>query len=197
MYVSWVQRGIGSKIPLTRVCAESEEASRALIRVWRACGAWSAESIPQISPKNWRSMVEHQDGPYVWSPPFSREPSFATRPRQAKCTEWYDMRLAEKGLFTMNSRLFARAHTGGTWAYSRHTERKKVQLSTKSNRTMANETDLDFLLTTGHAACLAASIFGSSTLSRVRSSGKGRCEIERIAWGLRLLRRVIRRQVMA
>ncbi len=63
---------------------------------------------------------------------------------------------------------------------------KKVHLSTKSNRATANETDLYFLLTTGHAASLAASIFGSSSLGGVRSSGKGRCEIKRIAGGLRL-----------
>jgi hypothetical protein len=99
----------------------------------------------------------------------------------------------------MNSRLAARVHTDGTWAYSRRTERKKeknVYLSTKSSRATANETDLYFLLTTGHAASLAASIFGSSSLGGIRSSGKGRCEIKRIAGGLRL-RGVIRRQVMA
>ena len=68
-----LQRGIGPKMPLTRVCAESEEAGRALvIRVWGVCGVWLAELIPQISQKNWRLMVEHQDGPYEWSLPFSR-----------------------------------------------------------------------------------------------------------------------------
>jgi hypothetical protein len=127
MYVSRGQRGIGPKMPLTRVCAESEVASRALvIRVWGVCGVWSAELNSQISPKNWQSMVERQDVPYEWSLPFSREPSFATRRRQAKCTGWYGMRLAEKGRFTMNSRLFDRVHTGGTLAYSRRTERKKM-----------------------------------------------------------------------
>jgi hypothetical protein len=75
----------------------------------------------------------------------------------------------------------------------------KVQLSTKSSRATSNETETDlyFLLTTGHAACLAASIFGSSSLGGVGSSGKGRSEIKRIAGGRRLLRRVIRGQVMA
>ena len=93
----------------------------------------------------------------------------------------------------MNSRLFDRVHNGGTWAYSRRTERKKkiVQLSTKSSRA----TNLYFLLTTGHAARLAASIFGSSTLSGVCSSGKRGGEIKRIAGGLRLLR-VIGREVV-
>jgi hypothetical protein len=75
-----------------------------------------------------------------------------TQPRQAKCTGWYGMRLAEKGRFTMNSRLVVRVHTDGTWAYSRRTERKNVYLSTKtSSRATTNETDFDFLLTTGHA----------------------------------------------
>jgi hypothetical protein len=194
MYVSRGQRGIGPEIPLTWVSAESEEASRALvIRVWGVCGVWLAELIPQISPKNWRSMVERQNGPCEWSLPFSREPAFVTRPPQAKYTGWHEDSL--KGLFTMNSRLFARAHTDGTWAYSRRTERKKknVCLSTKSSRATA---DLYLLLTTGHAARLAASIFGPSSLGRVRSSGKRRCEIKRIAGGLRL-RWVIRGQVMA
>ena len=97
----------------------------------------------------------------------------------------------------MNSRLVVRVHSDGTWAYSRRTERKKnVYLSTKSSGATGNETDLYFLLTTGHAASLAASIFRSSSLGGVRSSGKGCCEIKRIAGGLRL-GRVIRRQVMA
>jgi hypothetical protein len=56
-------------------------------------------------------------------------------------------------------------------------------LGTKSSRATANETDLYFLLTTGHAACLAANTFGSSSLGRVRSFRKGRC---RIAGGRRL-----------
>jgi hypothetical protein len=73
---------------------------------------------------------------------------------------------------------------------------KNVYLSTKSSGATTTETDLYFLLTTGHAAGLAASIFGSSSLGGVRSSGQGRCEIKRIAGGLRL-GRVIRRQVMA
>jgi hypothetical protein len=93
MYVSRGQRGIGPEVPLTWVSAESEEASRALvIRVWGVYGVWLAELIPQISPKNLRSMVERQDGPYEWSLPFSSEPSFATRPPQAKCTGWHETR---------------------------------------------------------------------------------------------------------
>jgi hypothetical protein len=93
----------------------------------------------------------------------------------------------------VNSRLVGRVHTDGTWAYSRRTERK---LSTASSGATTNEADLYFLLTTGHAARLAASIFGSSSLGGVGSSGKGCCEIKRIAGCLRL-GRVIRRQVMA
>jgi hypothetical protein len=65
------QRGAGAKIPLTWACAESKEASLAQAsRVWGVCDVWSAELIPQICPKNWPSMVEHQNGPYEWSPPF-------------------------------------------------------------------------------------------------------------------------------
>ena len=87
------QRGIGPEIPLTWVSAESEEASRALvIRVLGVCDVWSAELIPQISPKSWRSMVERQNGPYEWSLPFSSEPSFVIRPRQAKCTGRHETR---------------------------------------------------------------------------------------------------------
>src|SRR5260370_4171395 len=69
--------------------------------------------------------------------------------------------------------------------------------SRRANGTGSNETDLDFLLTTGHAACLAASIFWSSSLSCVSGSGKGCCEIKRIAGGRRLRGRVIRWEVMA
>src|SRR6266478_4210950 len=113
MYVSWVQRGMGVKIPLTWVSAESEEAGRALaIRVWGVCGAWSAELIPQISPKSWRSMVERRDGPYEWSLPFWWEPSFVARPPQAKCTEWH-MRLAERG--TLYDKLTSRCPCAHRW----------------------------------------------------------------------------------
>ena len=90
MYVSRVQRGIGpKKVPLTCVSAESEEASRALaIRVcWGVCDFWSAELIPLKFPKNWRSTVERQGGPYEWSLLFSWEPSFVARRPRAKCTE--------------------------------------------------------------------------------------------------------------
>ena len=73
-------------------------------------------------------MVERQYGPNEWSLPFSRDPSFVAPPRQARCTGWYCMRPAEKGLSTMNSRLVARVHTDGTWAYSRRTEIIKHRL---------------------------------------------------------------------
>ncbi len=89
----------GPKIPLTWVSAKSEEASRALvIRVWGVCGVWSAGLNPQIFPKNWRSMVERQDGPYEWNRPFLWEPSFVVRPPQAKCTGWH-MRLPKRRSF--------------------------------------------------------------------------------------------------
>jgi hypothetical protein len=95
----------------------------------------------------------------------------------------------------MNPLLVARVHTDDTWAYFHRTERGG--LSTKNRRAPAsNKTDLDFLLTTSHAACLAASIFRPSSLSRVRRSGKGRCEIKRIAGGRRLLGRIVWRKVV-
>jgi hypothetical protein len=54
-----------------RACAESKEVNQALVNhVWGVCDAWSAELIPQICPKSWPSMVERQNGPYEWSPPF-------------------------------------------------------------------------------------------------------------------------------
>ena len=43
----------------------------------------------------------------------------------------------------------------------------------KSSGARANETDLYFLLTTGHAASLAANIFGSSSLVVSAALGRG------------------------
>jgi hypothetical protein len=73
----------------------------------------------------------------------------------------------KKAHWTINPCLIARAHTGGTWAYSRHTEgKKKMQFEHKVGMLpmVMTRTDLDFLLTTGHTACLAASVFWTSAL---------------------------------
>ena len=77
----------------------------------------------------------------------------------------------KNALRKIDPRLVARARTDGIWAYSRRTEggEKKRGFSTRRNATLGNddETNFDFLLTTGHTARLAASVFWTSALRGV------------------------------
>lgn len=97
----------------------------------------------------------------------------------------------------MNPRHVARVHTDGTWVYSRHTEKRSLEHLSQPRTGEQGWTDLYFLLTTSHAARLAARIFRSSSLSGVCRSGEGRCEIKRISCGRGLLGRVIGRKVVS
>jgi hypothetical protein len=99
----------------------------------------------------------------------------------------------------MDSRLVDRAHIGGTWVYSRRTSKKNgIQHERKkaAARRADDESDLDFLLTTGHATRLAASVFRSPALGRVCGSGEWGWEIKSMAGRRRLGRRVVRGQIV-
>ena len=102
----------------------------------------------------------------------------------------------KRGFQTMDPRLVARAHTGGTWVYSRRTKKRVFSTEKKCARRADDESNLDFLLTASHTTRLAASVFRSPALSCVCGSGKRRCEIKRIAVRRRLRRRVVRRQIV-
>jgi hypothetical protein len=107
--------------------------------------------------------------------------------QQAKCTEQH-VSIAQRGPQTMDPRLVARAHIGGTWVCSRRTRKKGIEHQEKKAalRRVDDESNLDFLLTASHTTRLTAGVFWSPALGRVCRSGKRGWEFKSIAGCRRL-----------